>query len=170
MAIMAAALDAAPEIRKQWTASAARSDLIKSAADAMQSGDLEACNEILAGLVEKTGAAGSELPGSKMATLPISKAHPDQREEFSAARLMAKRNRLAGMLAQLRSMRGQIGKAAVPTAIKTTGGITIATRLTKAEIARRDMLQHRLKLLRGQIDNARNWQPLPEAHHHEHHQ
>jgi hypothetical protein len=167
MAIMAAALEAAPEIRKQWTENAGRSDMIKSAFDAMQSGQIEEAADILGSVVEKAGAADPK-PEPKLPTLVISQVDPDQRGEVSAARLMAKRDALVAMRDRLRNLRGQDLAKAAPTAIKAAGGIAVATRLTKAEIARRDMLQHRVKLLRDQLNNAaRNWQPLPEVIGHE---
>jgi hypothetical protein len=87
------------------------------------------------------------------------------------AALLGARGRLRRLRDTLRSMRGKsIGKAAPVSAAITLppGAVTAVQRLSKAEIARRDMLQHRLQLLRDQRNNAaRNWRPLTEAHHHE---
>src|SRR5262249_38526348 len=54
IAIMAAALEAAPEIRKRWNENAQRSDLIRRATELAGSDDIAGCNAILSGLVEKT--------------------------------------------------------------------------------------------------------------------
>jgi hypothetical protein len=145
---VAAGIEVYNELRKQ----APRSAMIKRAHEALiQEGDIAACKEILAGLVKKTGAAAvPELPGSKTATWPFSKADPDQREEFSIARLIEKRNRLADMLGQLRALRGKdIGKAApAPIVVNEGTPVVIWQRLSKADIARKAALARRIEQLR----------------------
>jgi hypothetical protein len=63
-------------------------------------------------------------------------------------RLLAKRDQLLAMRDKLRAMR-----KAAPTAIKATGGITIATRLTKAELHRKRILLDRLDQLKAKRDS-----------------
>jgi hypothetical protein len=157
IAIMAAALDAAPAIQKAWAENAQRSQLVKSALTAMEQGNISDCASILGDLVEKASAAVPALPEPKLPALAISKSHPDQRDEVAAARLIEKRNRLV-------QLRDSLSKAApVPAAITLPSNVTAVTaaqRLSKADLDRKAALAHRLELIRGQLDSRRNWQPL----------
>jgi hypothetical protein len=150
--IVSAAIDAAPQIIKQ---ARTRSHLIAKAREAfIEQDDVATAVTVLGDLVEKAGAALPELPESKLLTLAISKSGPDQRQETAASRLIEKRNRLVPLRSSLRSLRGQeIGKT-----------VTIATRLTKSEIERRDLLRQRLDELKARLRLApgRSWQPLQQ--------
>jgi hypothetical protein len=155
MAIMAAALDAAPLIKRQWAENAQRSDMVKSALTAMEAGRFQECADTLSSLVEKAGGSHCLNSGK------VEKAFNSDR-----TRLLQKRNELLAMRDQLRSMRKAAPSSSVseePTAITLPPNVTAVTaaqRLTKADLDRKEALAHRLELIRGQLGSRRNWQPL----------
>ena len=139
---MAAAIECWPEISKRLSESSARSDMIKSAVTAMQSGDISGCVAVLGDLVEKSG-------GSTSVRTEVVEKRDDR-----TIQLMEKRNRLAAMLKQLKQITGagkhHIGGHELPHA---------------AAESRRQALQLRLDRLKSKLNaqlsgNDRSWQPM----------
>ena len=152
IAIMAAALEAAPAIRKRWTENSQRSTIVKSAFEAMQAGEYQDCANLLGSLVDKSEPP--ELSAPKLPAPAISKAEPDR------ARLVKLHDALLAKRAQLRQLTGagkhNIGGHELPHAPGE---------------ARREALQLRLDRLKAKVNARRNprrdWQPLAQEAHHE---